>query len=116
VRIQGAAGPCCSLNVKGPNVSDTVLMVGGTCQWQLSSCDPSTSLCMFLDVAPTGNRPIEDGKSLLLQFQTEYRHPSGQTRLRVNPPPPPLTHTTTTKGWMSMLVQHSGIEVIGFIR
>jgi len=85
------AGPCCSLNVKGPHVSDTALMVGGTCQWQLSSWDPSATLCCFLDVGPPGGRPIEDGKTLMLQFRTEYRHPSGQTRLRVPPPPP---HTT----------------------
>jgi len=58
-------------------------MVGGTCQWQLSSWDPSATLCCFLDVGPPGGRPIEDGKTLMLQFRTEYRHPSGQTRLRV---------------------------------
>ena len=60
-------------------------MTGGTCEWQLSSCDPSATLCCFLDVGPTGGggRPPEDGKPLMLQFRIVYSHPSGQTRLRV---------------------------------
>ena len=84
VRIQGASGPCCSLQEGGPSISDTVKMAGNTNAWRLSCLTPSTAVCVFLDVGPTGNKKIEDGKLLHLQFLTEYLHPCGEHRLRVS--------------------------------
>lgn len=87
VKIQGAAGQCCSLQEGGPSISDTVKMAGGTNAWRLSCLTPNTTVCMFLDVAPKGQAVAEDNQLLYLQFLTEYEHPSGQRRLRVSSQP-----------------------------
>lgn len=48
--MSGAIGPCVSLGVKGPAVSDTELGLGGTCQWKMCGLYPSTTLAYFFEV------------------------------------------------------------------
>lgn len=50
LKVSGAIGPCVSLNVKGPAVSDTELGLGGTCQWKLCGLYPNTTLAYFFEV------------------------------------------------------------------
>lgn len=58
-------------------------MAGGTNAWRISTCNPTTTLAVFLEVAMVGNQRVAEGKFLYLQFLTAYQHPLGQQRLRV---------------------------------
>lgn len=46
----GAIGPCVSLNVKSPCVSDTDIGLGGTSQWKFCSFTPHTTTAVFFEV------------------------------------------------------------------
>jgi len=46
----GAIGPCVSLNIKNPNVSDCDLGLGGTCQWKMCSMMPNTTCAFFFEI------------------------------------------------------------------
>lgn len=48
--VMGAIGPCVSLNVKGPCVSDTDIGLGGTSQWKLCTFTPQTTMALFFEV------------------------------------------------------------------
>lgn len=48
--VSGAIGPCVSLNVKGPCVSDTEIGLGNTSQWQFCTFSPSTAVAIFFEV------------------------------------------------------------------
>nr|CAD7265552.1 unnamed protein product [Timema shepardi] len=50
VKVSGAIGPCVSLNVKGPAVSDTEIGLGGTCQWKYCTFNPNTTCALFFEV------------------------------------------------------------------
>lgn len=50
LKVSGAIGPCVSLGVKGPAVSDTEIGLGGTCQWKLCGVYPNTSLAVCFEV------------------------------------------------------------------
>uniref|UniRef100_A0A2C9JPM8 Protein transport protein SEC23 n=1 Tax=Biomphalaria glabrata TaxID=6526 RepID=A0A2C9JPM8_BIOGL len=50
LKVSGAIGPCVSLAVKGPSVSDTEIGLGGTCQWKLCGLYPNTSLAVCFEV------------------------------------------------------------------
>ncbi|EDL28469.1 SEC23B (S. cerevisiae), isoform CRA_a, partial [Mus musculus] len=50
LKIAGAIGPCVSLNVKGPCVSENELGVGGTSQWKICGLDPSSTLGIYFEV------------------------------------------------------------------
>lgn len=46
----GSIGPCVSLNVKGPCVSDSDIGLGGTSQWKLCTFSPQTTLAFFFEI------------------------------------------------------------------
>jgi protein transport protein SEC23 len=48
--VSGAIGPCVSMNVKGPCVSDTEIGLGNTTQWKLCAFSPSTAIAVFFEV------------------------------------------------------------------
>ncbi|XP_055400067.1 protein transport protein Sec23B isoform X2 [Bubalus kerabau] len=50
LKVAGAIGPCVSLNVKGPCVSENELGVGGTSQWKICGLDPTTTLGIYFEV------------------------------------------------------------------
>eukprot|EP00899_Mesostigma_viride_P022815 jgi/Mesvir1/3718/Mv14997-RA.3 len=94
VKVQGAIGPCATLDKKGPACSETLVGVGNTTAWRMCGLDKSTTMAVFFEVVPTtqaaGAQQSAAGQNLFLQFLTQYLHPSGQTRLRA---------TTVTRAW-----------------
>lgn len=46
----GAIGPCVSLSIKNPSVSDCDLGLGGTCQWKMCSLMPNTTCAFFFEI------------------------------------------------------------------
>lgn len=50
LKVSGAIGPCVSLGVKGPCVSDTEMGLGGTSQWKMCGLYPNTTLALFFEV------------------------------------------------------------------
>ncbi|XP_025105919.1 protein transport protein Sec23A-like isoform X2 [Pomacea canaliculata] len=99
LKVSGAIGPCVSLGVKGPSVSDTEIGLGGTCQWKMCGVYPNSSLGIFFEVVNQHNAPIPQGGRGYLQFITQYQHSSGQRRVRV---------TTVARNWAdaSINIQH----------
>lgn len=99
VKVSGAIGPCVSLGVKGPSVSETELGLGGTCQWKMCGLYPNSTLALFFEVVNQHNAPIPQGGRGYLQFITQYQHSSGQRRVRV---------TTLARNWAdaSTNIQH----------
>ncbi|CDY12738.1 BnaC04g29030D [Brassica napus] len=96
IKIQGAIGPCSSLEKKGPSVADTVIGEGNTNAWKLCGLDKSTCLTVFFDLSSTGlNAPGTVNPQFYLQFLTSYQNPEGQTLLRV---------TTITRQWVDTAV------------
>ncbi|XP_072031199.1 protein transport protein Sec23A-like isoform X2 [Amphiura filiformis] len=90
LKISGAIGPCTSMNVKGPSVSDTEIGVGGTCQWKFCGIYPNSTVALFFEVVNQHNAPIPQGGRGCVQFVTQYQHSSGQRRVRV---------TTLARNW-----------------
>lgn len=90
LKISGAIGPCTSMNVKGPAVSDTEIGIGGTCQWKFCGIYPSSTVALFFEVVNQHNAPIPQGGRGCVQFVTQYQHSSGQRRVRV---------TTLARNW-----------------
>nr|XP_045218367.1 protein transport protein Sec23B isoform X2 [Macaca fascicularis] len=85
LKIAGAIGPCVSLNVKGPCVSENELGVGGTSQWKICGLDPTSTLGIYFEVVnqcqkfgqynkedPTSFR-LSDSFSLYPQFMFHLR-------------------------------------------
>uniref|UniRef100_A0A8W8IEX7 Protein transport protein SEC23 n=1 Tax=Magallana gigas TaxID=29159 RepID=A0A8W8IEX7_MAGGI len=99
LKVSGAIGPCVSLGVKGPSVSDTEMGLGGTSQWKMCGLYPNTTLALFFEVVSQHNAPIPQGGRGYLQFITQYQHSSGQRRVRV---------TTLARNWAdaSTNIQH----------
>ncbi|XP_041469283.1 protein transport protein Sec23A-like [Lytechinus variegatus] len=50
IKVSGAIGPCSSMDVKGPCVSDTEIGTGGTCQWKFCGLYPNTTVALFFEV------------------------------------------------------------------
>ncbi|CAI5469938.1 unnamed protein product [Closterium sp. Yama58-4] len=98
IKVQGAIGPCASLEKKGPSTSDTPICQGHTTQWKLCGLDSLTTVALLFDIA-TAQQPsgapsaaaTAASQQLHLQFTTSYQHPSGETRLRC---------TTITRSWV----------------
>lgn len=90
LKISGAIGACISMNIKGPNVSDTETGLGGTCQWKICALTPNTTIGLFFDVNNQHNASIPQGGRGCIQFITQYQHPSGIKRVRV---------TTIARNW-----------------
>ncbi|CAJ0920433.1 unnamed protein product [Ranitomeya imitator] len=101
LKISGAIGPCVSLNVKSPCISENELGVGGTCQWKICSVDPSTTLALYFEVVNQHNAPIPQGGRGAIQFVTQYQHSSTQKRIRV---------TTIARNWADAQTQLQHIE------
>ncbi|XP_054261531.1 protein transport protein Sec23A isoform X2 [Macrosteles quadrilineatus] len=90
LKVMGAIGPCVSLNVKGPCVSDTDIGLGGTSQWKLCTFTPQTTMALFFEVVNQHAAPIPQGGRGCIQFISQYQHSSGQRRIRV---------TTIARNW-----------------
>ncbi|XP_004698210.1 protein transport protein Sec23B [Echinops telfairi] len=101
LKIAGAIGPCVSLNVKGPCVSENELGVGGTSQWKICALDPTSTLGIYFEVANQHNAPIPQGGRGAIQFVTQYQHSSTQKRIRV---------TTIARNWADAQSQLRHIE------
>lgn len=57
----GAIGPCVSLNIKTPSVSDCDLGLGGTCQWKMCSMMPNTTCAFFFEIVNQVNNICYNG-------------------------------------------------------
>nr|CAI5851575.1 unnamed protein product [Callosobruchus analis] len=90
LKVQGGIGPCVSLNVKSPLVSDTEIGMGNTIQWKMCTLMPSTTMALFFEVVNQHSAPIPQGGRGYIQFITQYQHTSGQKRIRV---------TTVARNW-----------------
>ncbi|CAI9113143.1 OLC1v1013689C1 [Oldenlandia corymbosa var. corymbosa] len=91
IKVQGAIGPCTSLEKKGPAVASTVIGEGNTTAWKLCGIDKTTCLTIFFDIsASEKSDPSGVNPHLFLQFLTSYQSPEGQSLLRV---------TTITRKW-----------------
>jgi len=90
LKIQGCVAHCVSMNVKGPNVSDTEIGIGGTSAWKLCGLTPNTTMGLFLEVVNQHEAPIPQGGRGCIQFITHYQHSSGSRRVRV---------TTLARNW-----------------
>jgi len=90
LKVMGAIGPCVSLNVKGPCVSDNDIGLGGTSQWKLCTFTPQTTMALFFEVVNQHAAPIPQGGRGCIQFISQYQHSSGQRRIRV---------TTIARNW-----------------
>lgn len=101
LKVAGAIGPCVSLNVKGPCVSENELGVGGTSQWKICGLDPTTTLGIYFEVVNQHNTPIPQGGRGAIQFVTHYQHSSTQRRIRV---------TTVARNWADVQSQLKHIE------
>uniref|UniRef100_A0A8C3M4M7 Protein transport protein SEC23 n=1 Tax=Chrysolophus pictus TaxID=9089 RepID=A0A8C3M4M7_CHRPC len=101
LKIAGAIGPCVSLNVKGPCVSENELGIGGTSQWKICGLDPCTTLAIYFEVVNQHNAPIPQGGRGAVQFVTQYQHSSTQKRIRV---------TTIARNWADAQSQLQHIE------
>ncbi|XP_049804663.1 protein transport protein Sec23A isoform X2 [Schistocerca nitens] len=90
LKVSGAIGPCVSLNMKSPSVSDTEIGLGGTCQWKFCTFNPNTAVALFYEVVNQHAAPIPQGGRGCIQMITQYQHSSGQRRIRV---------TTIARNW-----------------
>ncbi|XP_068421723.1 protein transport protein Sec23B isoform X3 [Eschrichtius robustus] len=101
LKVAGAIGPCVSLNVKGPCVSENELGVGGTSQWKICGLDPTSTLGIYFEIVNQQNAPIPQGGRGAIQFVTHYQHSSTQRRIRV---------TTIARNWADAQSQLKHIE------
>lgn len=83
----GAIGPCVSLNIKNPCVSDCDLGLGGTCQWKMCSLMPNSTCAFFFEVVNQVNNLSQHifTKSLLhaiiIKFLAWFTNTSRRTGL-----------------------------------
>ncbi|KAL4494573.1 hypothetical protein ABPG72_004475 [Tetrahymena utriculariae] len=82
VKIQGAFGSCSSLKKGGPMVAETPIGQGSTTQWYIGGMDRNSTLTFMLDLS-AHNKEQNQAKRAFFQFQTTYKSPSGETKLRV---------------------------------
>lgn len=86
LKVSGLIGHAHGLGIKGPQVAETEIGIGGTNQWKLCGIRPSSTYAVFFDVAssspPTvlGNEGPPNG---FIQLTTYYLHSSGVYHLRV---------------------------------
>ena len=78
------------MNVKGPNVSENEMGIGGTTQWKFCALGHTTTPAIFFEVVNQSGSPIPQGGRGCIQFITQYQHPNGQKRVRV---------TTLARNW-----------------
>eukprot|EP00922_Rhytidocystis_sp_ex-Travisia-forbesii_P042070 GHVS01062827.1.p1 GENE.GHVS01062827.1~~GHVS01062827.1.p1 ORF type:complete len:780 (-),score=92.27 GHVS01062827.1:131-2398(-) len=82
-KVCGAIGACTGTNKKGPQVAETSVGEGGTCEWSIGALDKQTTLAFYFEIVNQNASSLPPGKQSFLQFQTFYQHPSGRKRLRV---------------------------------
>lgn len=82
VKIQGGIGPCVSLNMKSPLVSDTEIGMGNTVQWKMCTLNPSTAMALFFEIVNQHSAPIPQGGRGCIQFITQYQVCSNMTTKR----------------------------------
>jgi len=90
LKVCGVIGPCVSMNVKGPNVSETEMGIGGTSQWKFCALNTNTTPAIFFEVVNQHGAPLPQGSRGYIQFITQYQHSSGYKRVRV---------TTIARSW-----------------
>eukprot|EP00899_Mesostigma_viride_P007974 jgi/Mesvir1/17178/Mv07599-RA.1 len=83
LKINGAIGPCSSLEKKTSFVADSEIGLGQTSAWKMGTMTNSTTLAMYFEVVNTHSNPIPSGQPFFIQFQTSYQHGDGTHRLRV---------------------------------
>lgn len=71
--VQGGIGPCVSLNIKSPLVSDIETGMGNTVQWKLCTLTPSTTMALFFEIVNQHAAPIPQGGRGCIQFITQYQ-------------------------------------------
>jgi len=81
-KVQGAIGPCLSLNKGGDHVSETVIGQGNTNAWSMGGIFPTSTIAVYFDVTNPGQNPLPAHKRRYIQFVTKYQHSSGVMRLR----------------------------------
>eukprot|EP00755_Sulcionema_specki_P003956 Sspe_Gene.4057::Locus_1334_Transcript_1_1_Confidence_1.000_Length_2376::g.4057::m.4057/K14006/SEC23; protein transport protein SEC23 len=81
-KVAGATGPLNSADKKSPSVAqETVLGIGGTSEWLVSSLDERTHLAFYFEAT---NAPFDSTSPYrYVQFTTKYQHPDGTLRIRV---------------------------------
>jgi len=92
VKIQGAIGPCSTLEKKNASVSEQEIGQSGTYAWSMGGVDPSTTIALYFEVANPTGQTIAPNKRRYIQLITQYQHASGGYRARV---------TTIMGGWHS---------------
>eukprot|EP00771_Trimastix_marina_P000269 gnl/Trimastix_PCT/1282.p1 GENE.gnl/Trimastix_PCT/1282~~gnl/Trimastix_PCT/1282.p1 ORF type:complete len:761 (+),score=284.41 gnl/Trimastix_PCT/1282:56-2284(+) len=83
VKVAGALGHCHSLKRKAPNVADLEIGQAGTFAWKICAMNSNSTLAFFFEIAQQHNVPIAQGNRPIVQYLTEYLHPSGRRVLRV---------------------------------
>ncbi|CAN6632645.1 protein transport protein Sec23p [Trichomonascus vanleenenianus] len=86
LKVSGVIGQVTSMGHRNSQVAETAIGVGDTSSWKLSAFQPSSTYCVFFDVASDSPpAPGLDGgpPQAVIQYITHYMHPSGQFRLRV---------------------------------
>nr|CAH7737171.1 unnamed protein product [Callosobruchus chinensis] len=106
LKVQGGIGPCVSLNVKSPLVSDTEIGMGNTIQWKMCTLMPSTTMALFFEVVNQHSAPIPQGGRGYIQFITQYQHTGGQKRIRV---------TTVARNWADATTNMHHISADGVL-
>lgn len=81
LKVSGLIGHASSLAVKGPNVSENEVGIGGTSQYRICALSPQHTYAIFFDVANV--LPLPPNAQSYIQFVTHYQHSSGTYRLRV---------------------------------
>lgn len=82
LRLQGALGQCTSTKKTNAMVSETEIGQGGTSQWYLGGIDRCTTISFLLDYGPQ-QKELNNSKCAYIQFQTQFKAPSGKQKLRV---------------------------------
>uniref|UniRef100_A0A6B2KYA0 Protein transport protein SEC23 n=1 Tax=Arcella intermedia TaxID=1963864 RepID=A0A6B2KYA0_9EUKA len=90
LKVCGAIGHLQSLGKKNAYVSETAMGIGGTNAWKMCTMDPNTSYAFYFEVVNAHNNIIPADNYGLVQFRTNYIHPSGERVQRV---------TTIAKTW-----------------
>lgn len=81
LKVSGLIGHASSSNVKGNNVSENEVGIGGSNQYKMCAISPQHTYAIFFDVANVA--PLPPNAQSYIQFVTHYQHSSGTYRMRV---------------------------------
>ena len=82
-KVRGWIGPCSSTGKKTAYCSDTIIGIGNTSEWNIGGIDKNTTLAFYFDVINKAASPTNAHPPVFLQYQTQYQHSDGSTRIRV---------------------------------